>query len=48
MDQDSTLLEDRDRLVNPATRGDPLAEELQHEGHAVSYQTVAELLHRLD
>ena len=25
-----------------------LAEELQHEGHAVSYQTVAELLHALD
>jgi hypothetical protein len=61
MDQDSTLLEDLDRLVDPSTRGDPesplrwtcksvrkLAEELQHEGHAVSYQTVAELLHRLD
>jgi transposase len=25
-----------------------LAEELQHEGHTVSYQTVAELLHALD
>src|SRR5260370_11647113 len=25
-----------------------LAEELQHKGHAVSYQTVAELLHQLD
>ncbi len=25
-----------------------LAEELQHEGHAVSYQTVGELLHALD
>jgi hypothetical protein len=25
-----------------------LAEELQHEGHAVSYQTVAELLHGMD
>ena len=25
-----------------------LAEDLQHEGHAVSYQTVAELLHALD
>jgi len=25
-----------------------LAEELQHEGHSVSYQTVAELLHALD
>ena len=25
-----------------------LAEELQHEGHVVSYQTVAELLHALD
>jgi len=25
-----------------------LADELQHEGHAVSYQTVAELLHALD
>ncbi len=25
-----------------------LAEELQHQGHAVSYQTVAELLHEMD
>jgi hypothetical protein len=25
-----------------------LAEELRHEGHAVSYQTVAELLHAMD
>jgi hypothetical protein len=25
-----------------------LAEELKHEGHAVSYQTVAELLHQMD
>src|SRR3954470_9490045 len=25
-----------------------IAEELQHEGHAVSYQTAAELLHELD
>jgi transposase len=61
VDQDRTLLEDLDRLVDPATRGDPesplrwtcksvrkLAEELQHEGHAVSYQTVAELLHEMD
>lgn len=61
VEKDLTLLEDLDRLVDPATRGDPesplrwtcksvrrLAEELQHEGHAVSYQTVAELLHALD
>ena len=61
IDKDPTLLEDLDRLVDPATRGDPesplrwtcksvrkLAEELQHEGHAVSYQTVAELLHAMD
>jgi hypothetical protein len=54
-------LEDLDRLVDPATRGDPesplrwtcksvrkLAEELQQEGHAVSYQTVAELLHEMN
>jgi hypothetical protein len=60
-DKDATLLEDLDRLVDPATRGDPesplrwtcksvrrLAEELQREGHAVSYQTVAELLHAMD
>jgi hypothetical protein len=60
-DKDPALLEDLDRLVDPATRGDPesplrwtcksvrrLAEELQREGHAVSYQTVAELLHALD
>jgi len=61
VDKDRTLLEDLDRLVDPATRGDPesplrwtcksvrkLAEELQHAGHAVSYQTVAELLHEMD
>jgi hypothetical protein len=60
-DKDPSLLEDLDRLVDPATRGDPesplrwtcksvrrLAEELQREGHAVSYQTVAELLHAMD
>ena len=60
-EKDTTLLEDLDRLVDPATRGDPasplrwtcksvrrLAEELQQEGHAVSYQTVAELLHAMD
>ena len=60
-DKDPALLEDLDRLVDPATRGDPesplrwtcksvrrLAEELQREGHAVSYQTVAELLHAMD
>jgi len=59
--KDPSLLEDLDRLVDPATRGDPesplrwtcksvrrLAEELQREGHAVSYQTVAELLHAMD
>src|SRR5271157_1166536 len=61
IDKDPTLLADLDRLVDPATRGDPgsplrwtcksvrtLAEELQHEGHAVSYQTVTELLHAMD
>ena len=61
VDKDPALLEDLDRLVDPATRGDPesplrwtcksvrkLAEELQQEGHAVSYQTVAELLHEMD
>jgi len=60
-EKDPDLLADLDRLVDPATRGDPesplrwtcksvrrLAEELQGEGHAVSYQTVAELLHALD
>ena len=60
-EQDRSLLEDLDRLVDPATRGDPesplrwtcksvrkLAEELQREGHAVSYQTVADLLHGLN
>jgi hypothetical protein len=60
-DKDPSLLEDLDRLVDPATRGDPesplrwtcksvrrLAEELQRQGHAVSYQTVAELLHAMD
>ena len=60
-DKDPSLLEDLDRLVDPATRGDPesplrwtcksvrrLAEELQREGHAVSYQTVGELLHAMD
>jgi hypothetical protein len=59
--KDPSLLQDLDRLVDPATRGDPesplrwtcksvrrLAEELQREGHAVSYQTVAELLHAMD
>jgi hypothetical protein len=61
VDKDPTLSEDLDRLVDPATRGDPesplrwtcksvrmLAEELRREGHAVSYQTVAELLHKMD
>ena len=61
VDKDPGLREDLDRLVDPATRGDPesplrwtcksvrvLAEELQREGHAVSYQTVAELLHEMD
>lgn len=59
-ERDPGLLKDLDRLVDPATRGDPesplrwtcksvrrLAEELQREGHTVSYQTVAELLHEL-
>jgi hypothetical protein len=61
VDKDPGLREDLDRLVDPATRGDPesplrwtgksvrvLAEELRREGHAVSYQTVAELLHEMD
>jgi hypothetical protein len=61
VDKDPTLRQDLDRLVDPATRGDPesplrwtcksvriLAEELRREGHAVSYQTVAELLHEMD
>jgi transposase len=61
VDKDPALREDLDRLVDPATRGDPesplrwtcksvrkLAEELRREGHAVSYQTVAELLHEMD
>ena len=61
VDKDPALREDLDRLVEPATRGDPesplrwtcksvrkLAEELRCEGHAVSYQTVAELLHEMD
>ncbi len=61
IDKDPGLREDLDRLVDPATRGDPesplrwtcksvrkLAEELRREGHAVSYQTVAELLHEMD
>ena len=60
VDKDPALREDLDRLVDPATRGDPesplrwtcksvrkLAEELRREGHAVSYQTVAELLHEM-
>jgi hypothetical protein len=61
VEKDPGLREDLDRLVDPATRGDPesplrwtcksvrvLAEELQREGHAVSHQTVAELLHEMD
>lgn len=61
VDKDPGLRADLDRLVNPATRGDPesplrwtcksvrmLAEELRREGHAVSHQTVAELLHGMD
>jgi hypothetical protein len=61
VDKDPSLREDLDRLVDPATRGDPesplrwtcksvriLAEELRREGHAVSHQTVAELLHEMD
>ncbi len=61
VDKDPDLRQDLDRLVDPATRGDPesplrwtcksvrvLAEELQREGHAVSYQTVAELLREMD
>ena len=61
VDKDPGLRRDLDRLVDPATRGDPesplrwtcksvrmLAEELRREGHAVSHQTVAELLHEMD
>jgi hypothetical protein len=59
VDKDPGLREDLDRLVDPATRGDPeaplrwtgksiLADELQREGQAVSYQTVAQLLHEMD
>jgi hypothetical protein len=61
VDKDPALREDLDRMVDPATRGDPesplrwtcksvrkLAEELRRAGHAVSYQTVAELLHEMD
>jgi len=60
-EKDPGLRGDLDRLVDPATRGDPesplrwtcksvrmLAEELRREGHAVSHQTVAELLHEMD
>jgi hypothetical protein len=59
--KDPSLRTDLDRLVDPATRGDPesplrwtcksvrtLAGELRREGHAVSHQTVAELLHEMD
>jgi Rhodopirellula transposase DDE domain len=55
---DPRLLEDLERLVNPATRGDPmsplrwtckstreLAEELRAQGHRISHETVALLLH---
>jgi hypothetical protein len=55
---DPRLLEDLERLVNPATRGDPmsplrwtckstrkLAEELRAQGHPISHETVALLLH---
>jgi hypothetical protein len=61
VDKDPGLRVDLDRLVDPATRGDPesplrwtcksvrmLAGELRREGHAVSHQTVAELLHEMD
>jgi hypothetical protein len=60
-EKDPGLRADLDRLVDPATRGDPesplrwtcksvrtLARELRLEGHAVSHQTVAELLHEMD
>ncbi len=61
VDKDPGLRADLDRLVDPATGGDPesplrwtcksvrvLAEELRRQGHAVSHQTVAELLHEMD
>jgi hypothetical protein len=61
VDRDPGLRADLDRLVDPATRGDPesplrwtcksvrmLAGELRREGHAISHQTVAELLHEMD
>jgi hypothetical protein len=57
---DPALIDDLERLVDPATRGDPmsplrwtckstrnLAAELQAQGHAVSHQTIALLLHHL-
>ena len=60
VDKDPTLSEDLDRLVDPVTRGDPESplrwtcksvrswRRNSREGHAVSYQTVAELLHEMD
>jgi hypothetical protein len=61
VDKDPSLRGELDRLVDPATRGDPesplrwtcksvrmLAGELRRKGHAVSHQTVAELLHGMD
>src|SRR6185312_11814360 len=55
---DPRLLDALERLVNPATRGDPmsplrwtckstrrLAEELRAQGHPISHETVAVLLH---
>ncbi len=59
--QDPALLRDLEALVEPVTRGDPLAPlrwackssrqlaaELVRQGHQVSQQTVAELLHVLE
>jgi transposase len=49
VDKDSSLLEDPESPLRWTCKSvRRLAEELQHEGHAVSYQTVAELLHALD
>ncbi len=60
-EDDPTLIRDLQRLLDPATRGDPmspllwtcqstrnLADALGDQGHSVSHQTVAALLHALD
>jgi hypothetical protein len=60
-ERDPTLLSDLEALVEPVTRGDPmaplrwtcksthkLADELRQQGHAVSHETVRQLLLGLD